>query len=321
MIQTRTYQPGDEHQIVALYNRVYTRHISLERWRWEYLENPLHRQDIYLAFDGPTLIAQSAGAPFVLQARQSRLRASRIQDVLVHPDYRSRWFSLFVRTLRGLTERLSAEEMDFVICFPNDYSLPAITRKLDYRFVEDVNTFSLLAEQVRPAPDAGLKVDISAVPEFSAVDAALMNSYLSQYALYRQRSPDYLNWRFNAASGRRYFMTRIWHGQELIALAVFKSFALHRSIDVLELYCPANASLISILLKAAEKYLAEQAVKVDVFSFWLRTGDWLHDVLVQMGAVATGQKTHVVFRDFSKQSLYREAERNFYLCMADSDIY
>lgn len=62
--RVRPYRPGDEEAILQLFARAFHRRRSVERWRWEYGENPLGNHRISVAVDGEErLLAHYAGYP------------------------------------------------------------------------------------------------------------------------------------------------------------------------------------------------------------------------------------------------------------------
>src|SRR5574341_1456493 len=70
-LEIRNYRPGDEAQIIDLFERTFGRTMgrteSARHWKWEFLDTPAGYQAIVLAFAGSTLAAQYAAMPVRLQ--------------------------------------------------------------------------------------------------------------------------------------------------------------------------------------------------------------------------------------------------------------
>ena len=59
----RPYRPGDEHQILTLFRRIFDVDRTLEHWRWKFQENPAGQQIILAVANDGQIIAQHAGLP------------------------------------------------------------------------------------------------------------------------------------------------------------------------------------------------------------------------------------------------------------------
>ncbi|HXT52296.1 MAG TPA: GNAT family N-acetyltransferase, partial [Thermoanaerobaculia bacterium] len=89
--RVREYRPGDEVQILPIFEGSFFVKRSLERWSWEYRENPYDNLEISAAFaeDGQ-LVAHYAGFPvrFRLAGRAEPVTALHIGDTMTLPGVR-----------------------------------------------------------------------------------------------------------------------------------------------------------------------------------------------------------------------------------------
>ena len=94
--RVRPYRPGDEAAILKLFHRAFHHPRGLERWSWQYAENPYGNRKISLAVDGDgALAAHYAGYPVhvwadagVLTSEAGRLDALQIGDTMTAPEAR-----------------------------------------------------------------------------------------------------------------------------------------------------------------------------------------------------------------------------------------
>jgi hypothetical protein len=84
----RSYQPGDEHQILSLFTRVFGLDRSLTHWRWKFLSNPAgHHITLAVSEDGQ-IIGQFAGLPVQVATPHETFLLSQGIDHMVDPACR-----------------------------------------------------------------------------------------------------------------------------------------------------------------------------------------------------------------------------------------
>ena len=98
--KTRRYQPGDERDLLALFNRVFGKQRSLEHWRWQFERNPYAPPTLIVArreSDG-LLAGSHVVMPIALNTAGTRVLAGHTLDLVVHEDFRRQ--GLFETTAR-----------------------------------------------------------------------------------------------------------------------------------------------------------------------------------------------------------------------------
>jgi len=135
--RTRRYQPGDETDLLALFNRVFGMQRSLEHWRWQFERNPYAPPTIIVArrdSDG-LLVGSHVIMPIALNASGTRVLAGHTLDLVVHEDFRRQ--GLFETTARQCFAWCLERGMRAVIAFPNSQSYPGFVRTLSWSHILD----------------------------------------------------------------------------------------------------------------------------------------------------------------------------------------
>jgi GNAT superfamily N-acetyltransferase len=320
-ISYRKYRDGDEQAIVDLFNLVFHRSITVKDWSWTYRENPIRRKDIVLALSGPRLVGQAASVPLEFTWKGRAIQVARPQNVMVHPDFQNR--GIFTELLRRLTVSFSGEQVDLVVTFPNNNSLPAFIRKLDYTHVADIPTWTL------PAGDPGegktgtsAQCTIAEVPTFSPADRNFIGSCLSGYDAFNARSPGYLGWRYGRDSGKVYHVLRAYDGDQLAGLLVFKLYRENQSVDLVDIFCGEGVESVRPWLEAIAGWFHGRGTVISGFSTWMMPHYRWHPLFEEAGFRRSGFPTHLVCRSFSPGTVSGSLDSTtYYLTMGDSDVY
>lgn len=316
----REYSDGDEHAIVELYNYVFKRNITVDDWHWAYRENPVERRDIILAFCGSTLVGQSASVPLTYCCRGTLVRATRMQNVMVHPDFQG--MGIFTQALKRMTDYIYRQNLDLVVTFPNNNSLPTFIRKLDYRHVDDVFTYQMSDDALTTPGSHELTVTIDECARFSETDHNFMLKCLNQYVFFNSRDAHYLAWRYNTRSKKDYRVLRAYHGDTLTALVVFKYYSDASGVDLVEFFTDSGTNIIAYLLNEIRGYYASRNVPVHSYNIWLFPHYALFTWFIETGFKQTPFSTHVVCKSFSPATESgSELRTSYYLSMGDSDVY
>jgi hypothetical protein len=311
----RTYEEGDEGDILQMYNRVFPATQSARRWRWAFRSGPVNRMDVILALAGTRIIGQSAGVPQRLERDGCMLSASRIQNVGVDADFRGR--GIFLETISRLTDSLQKSGVDCIVGFPNDNSLPAFL-KLGYRHLFDV--FQFHGPVPKATVDEGLTAEISEARNFQTSDITFIERALPAAGILRTvRDAAYLSWRYAPESGNAYWVTRVCRNGELAGFAVSKGYEAGRSVDILEFVTDGDPAVARALLSATATSYGRGAD--GGITLWAMDHYREFEYLRSSGFTATNRSSHFIWKDLSGRSGLREARADFYLTMGDSDVF
>jgi|GEM_PF-6089164 len=319
-IQYREYRDGDENAIIDLFNFVFKRNFTVNKWHWAYKENPLNRQDIILAFCDGRLVGQSASTPLTFFHNGTPVKTTRIQNVMVHPDFQGR--GIFTQTLKRLTDYIYRQQLDLVVTFPNNNSLPTFIRKLDYCHVDDIFTYRISGGDVHILRSTDMKIIIDESLYFKEADHDFIQRCLAGYAYFNSRDLPYLIWRFNTKSGKGYRVLRAFRDDRLTAIVIFKYYPDARGVDLVEFFTNSGTDNILEILKTIMDYYLEHSVTVDSFSIWLLPHYRIYQPFIEAGFTKTTFSTHVVSKSFSPATADGfDLSTSYYLAMGDSDVY
>lgn len=314
----RNYKEGDEREVVDLYNSVFKGKYSLAQWNWEHKMNPFSHISIVLALSDSKIVGQSLSIPLSYSHEGELVRTTRVQNVMVRPDFRKR--GIFLETLKRLTNYIDANQFDFIITFPNDYSLGAFIQDLDYHHIYDLPTFEMPAGLIKKDLSHDLTFQFQEDIDFSQADCDLIQFQLNQFKICNARGLDYMNWRYHKLSGRRYMIFRVYDRGQQVGLAVFKFYSGTNSIDLVEFIMVCNEIVIQASLNAIYNYCREDRPKS--FNIWSMEHYPIHRILLEIGFKRTESVTHVVYKTFtSKCSNFCNKISAYYLSMGDSDVY
>jgi len=140
---TRRYRPGDEVDLLALFNREFGKQRSMEHWRWQFLRNPHAKPFIIVARTkrDDELVGSHISMPVGLKDQGRKVLAGHTLDLVVHRDYRRQ--GLFGITGRECFEWGAAEGMRALFAFPNEASYPGFVRTLGWHRILEPTAYSL----------------------------------------------------------------------------------------------------------------------------------------------------------------------------------
>ncbi|MFX1318096.1 MAG: GNAT family N-acetyltransferase [Promethearchaeota archaeon] len=320
----RSYESGDEKEILELFERVFERKMSLNFWNWRFRDNPWAKGIITLAWDQSVLASHYAVMPVQVQVQNTLIKAVFSMTTMTHPEYRGK--ALFPRLARRTYETSNDLGYKLVYGFPNAISHGVFVKKLRWYDLGNVPIYSL---------------DISCIPEFlkltdpsitsekitsfnDGVDE-LWNATRTNFPIAVPRTKMFLNWRFADHPEIEYPMFLLKNGKgELIGYYILKIFKSGREkkghiIDYLLL----DTVLFRDVLIYASDFFTNLGIQ-DV-SFWMNQSLFqalepeIQKVIKRhlMSEVFFGG---LLFENFEGSELFKEFH-NYYITMADSDVF
>lgn len=236
--RVREYRPGDESQILPIFEGSFFVPRSMERWSWEYRENPYGNLRISEAFaDDGQLVAHYAGYPvrFRLPDRTEPATALHIGDTMTLPGVRHVGrgpTSLLGRTVRHFYARFCEGRVAFNFGFNTGNIQRFSMAFVGARRLEDL-PYHVLA---LPAP--GLAETDGASPRWlprrlgswscAPVDSfderfdELFARVAPDYGMLVERDARYLDWRYRRQPGGEYRVYACSHRGGLAGWSVFR---------------------------------------------------------------------------------------------------
>ena len=138
----RSYQDGDEAEILKLWRQVFRRDRSIDHWNWKFKNNPYAKAQAVLACSDPDgkIIGQYTSMPVKLNYIGKPLLACQGLDLMVHPDYR--YQGIFLEAEQFYYNKLRKDEMCLVYGFPHENSDPGFSRRLAYKRISHLKRYS-----------------------------------------------------------------------------------------------------------------------------------------------------------------------------------
>ncbi len=336
----RPYEPGDEHGIVALFNRVFAEGNpafvprTLEAWRSIYLGNPAGlRVFVGLDADG-SIVANYSGIPAVAVVRGERRTCTQAVDSCVDRAWRGslRKQSLFVTIANEFIRHYTTDGRepfdDFMYGLPNEQAFPVGTRIIGYQPVH-VPLHALVRELPPDAPawidalraQAG---DVS-VAEGSAADlvdaAALFEAHLAEVPLGLWRDRAYLAWRYRPRDDVQYRALLARRGGRLCGVLVLRLGWMGQPIVPLVDWIGPGAdrdALAALLAAAARLALDAGGRRLET---WITPAARHHATLLALGLASEPTRFNLCIMTFGPRCTLEWARSSWFFTMGDSDIF
>lgn len=239
--RVREYRPGDESQILPIFAGSFFVPRSLERWSWEYRENPYGNLCISEAFaaDGQ-LVAHYAGYPvrFRLPGQPERaepVTALHIGDTMTLPGVRHVGrgpTSLLGRTVRHFYARFCEGRVAFNFGFNTGNIQRFSMAFVGAQRLEDLpyHVLPLPAAGLAKADGAGRRWLSPALRAWSCAPVARFDSRFDElfarvaphYGMLVERDARYLDWRYGRQPGGDYRVYACSHRGRLVGWSVFR---------------------------------------------------------------------------------------------------
>lgn len=325
----RTYQPGDEEQILALFNRVFVADRAMPHWRWKFAGNPAGHQITVATGDDGRIVGQFAGLPAAAIAPTGRFVLSQGIDHMVAPEAQKQ--GVFAAMTRHFSATFLPPAQDVVF-----FSYPlAHKHSIDQRIASTAELVhpvrALRWDLTRREPwraDAGAwrtgRERVRRVQRFPVgVDRFWQRTIAPGAGVSIVRDRRYLNWRYADCPDVDYALlvaeSRITGRTHGVAVLRFGWFA-ERIAPLCELLVPGDDRTVLALLLGACHDLAREHDLASVLT-WAPPGTALHPALLALGYVE--EETPFLLTQIADANTARAAalRTRWSYTMGDSDIY
>ncbi|MFC1978086.1 GNAT family N-acetyltransferase [Chloroflexota bacterium] len=318
----RDYQPGDEYQILTLYEEVNQNETTLAHWTWKFTENPFGKAVIKLLFDGNKLIGHYALIPMEVDVKDETVKAMLSINSMTHPNYRYQGiFTYLAKEAYRTCEELGVK---FVYGFPNNNSYEPFINKLGWK---GFGKMSSLEKDlgVQTLGEIGTESSIYPVERFDERVNSLWNKTKSGYRVTVRRTEGFLNWRFTehpTVNYPKYVFQD--NSNEILGYMVLKTFVDADEIKghIVDMLCINEKYIVEHFVSYAGAYFAEKGITN--LSCWAPEGSFYAQVLEEEGF--TRKEFNVYFGvrilDKEDESLSDiEQITNWHLTMCDLDVF
>lgn len=323
----RSYRPGDEEQILALFNHVFRQSRGMAHWRWKFGGNPEGHQ-ITLALAGERIVGQFAGLPARASGPRGPFVLSQGIDHMVDPEFQKR--GVFAAMTRHFAASWLPPAHDVVF-----YSYPlAHKHSIDQRITsaELVHPVRALRFDLARAASGALprarggrtwRHRVVQVERFDVSIDHLWRRLVPPTGVSVVRDARYLNWRYADCPDVRYALLQVesrFTGRPL-GLAVLRFGWFEEPIaPLVELVVPADETAALALLLDACRELARERGLASLLT-WAPRGTALHPVLRGSGWSEEETPfllTQIADPDPARAAALRDA---WTYSMGDSDVY
>ncbi|RME21354.1 MAG: GNAT family N-acetyltransferase [Deltaproteobacteria bacterium] len=308
---------ADVPGVVDLYNRCFAARMTLDRFRWQYLDAPGARPDLSVVYERGGKVRGFVGAvvlPWWIRGR--RVVAVRIQDVCVAPEERGRGvFSAMLRAHCALPA-----PVDLRLAFPNPRSRPAFLRNALFQPHPDIGVLRCDVETIRRAADAIARpcaVTVERPPRFTATDGAFLEARRRDVDAHGARDTRWLHWRLGPGAPHDYLVARARVGDTLVGLVVAKFYAAGRTIDLVECATGDRPDVAATLLDACVDALSH--TRPEALETWAGRGYGGTARFRRLGFVDDERSTAMVTR--CSPGIGPGPALTWLLSPADSDVY
>ncbi len=336
--RVREYRPGDEVQILPIFEGSFFVARSLQRWAWEYRENPYGNLNVSEAFaeDGQ-LVAHYAGFPvrFRLAGRAEPVTALHIGDTMTLPGVRHVGrgaTSLLGRTVRHFYARFCEGRVAFNYGFNTGNIQRFSMAFVGARRLEDVPFHVLPVPAARWPQAAGVTGWRRRIADrlggwrcarserFDAAFDDLLGRVHADYGMLVERDASYLEWRYHRQPGNAYRVYACHRQGRLVGWGVFR-----RRDDTLvwgdALFDPRWPSAVTRVLAFALEQ-PEHAGVTAVETWASSRPAWWQPLLRSLGFLdrADPQGLGLVFVPFTIDPA-EDMQARLYYTMGDGDLF
>ena len=316
----RSYRPGDEAQILALFEEIGHRH-SHQFWEWINLRCPFGETIFEVAEANGRIVGHYSVIPTPGSIAGRTLSSGLAIHAAVHPEFRN------VTTIMTLCNDVYGQCMDrgldFIYGFPNNNIWPIKVRLLDWISLGQITTLELgLSGATSYKYDSGVYVE-----EVEFLTPNLLPEVLSDAMDgldLIQKDAAYLNWRYVERPDVEYTLLAARSNQDGKGYVVLKTYQKDEiryghivdigvsQIDHEDLY----QALIMSAIEWAQKTI------LDVISCWAGDRAPHRRLLDKLGFHPTGFATNFGCRLLSSRARREELSlERWSFCMGDSDAF
>lgn len=286
----RPYRAGDEDNIRKLFELVFGKELSRERWNWLYRDNHTGVIAITLAeAEGGEIVGQSALKPVKMKVGDKIRLGMLALDSMVHPDYQRQ--GMFTKLTTRTYEAVTEQGTPLVYSFPNRNSHYVYAHKLGRTdlcgrlplFVKILDVKRVLSKRIRnmvllsgAAPLARIALGLFYAFRGGALPAGcrlekitrfddsvndLWEKAAAPFEILVVRDKEYLNWRYVENPTEDYVLFVVKRHDETVGYIVLKCenrFGLQIGFIVDMLMIPDEPGIGRGLISEAVEYFRKQ---------------------------------------------------------------
>ncbi|HEY3804354.1 MAG TPA: GNAT family N-acetyltransferase [Kofleriaceae bacterium] len=311
----RPYAPGDEAQILELYQLAFGIALSLDEWHWHYDRGAI----IELAEVDGRIVGHYAVQPRPFHIGARTCRAGLVIGSMVAPEHRN--ITTFLELAKRAYGECRVRGIPFVYAFPNDNVWLVRRRMLSWHALPSI---AMLGAATRPSMIDATTSGVERLAGDSFPSASWLGATVDDRIRSRD-APDFMQWRLRARPGVEYPVYIHRESGELrgyIALKRYVSAA--GAVGHLVAFRVAPGAELSsgmpLLARAFEHFTADG---VDRVTTWMLPASPLYAVILGAGFAPEHEPKknfgYLAFDDEIAATLARADSWD--IAMTDSDVY
>ncbi|WP_163539693.1 GNAT family N-acetyltransferase [Gracilibacillus sp. YIM 98692] len=341
----RPYIQGDEHQIIALFEKVFGHKISLDEWKWKFLQTPNDSNPFILLYEENDQILGHISL-WVQDAfiDKKKTKIGTRVDTMVDPDARGK--GIYKQLNQALLPYAEEEGIELLYGFPAETAKKLFIRYTNAQHIVDVprlmyilrpveamtkkfsflKWFKLLDQPIAAFRLRPFKQHHDGIQEITRCDErfdALQENGKAHFEVKLNRHKDYLNWRYFDHPERNYQMLAYIDNDEVKGYMVYRitepdanGFCNGMLIDM-DVADWDNDKVIQALIETA----VTRMKKATVIQAWALSHMPTYHRLKKYGFIHKDSPMPMVAKETTADPIYTKDIEKWYITNGDLDSF
>lgn len=310
-MEIRKYQKGDEHEILDLFQLAFGKTLSMDYWKWRFLENPNADTNlISLMHDHNQLVGHYAVSPVNLLVNNEVVKTALSMTTMTHPQYGGK--GIFTQLAEDVYSEMKKNHYQMVWGFPNNNSHYGFIQKLGWKDIAIQGTLSYL----NPKENNPQHVHYQCHAGFTK-EMIEMLSKETTAKIKIQKNEAFLNWRYLQNPTSNYKIISVedtWAVYKIYNSDHEHSFI---EIDLVELHGRNDPNEISKIIDA----IRLEEGPISKFNIWTQLHGSQQSTLEKIGFKLSSSNTYFSALAFSETASTFLNYKNWEINFGYSDIY
>jgi len=321
------FKNKDKNLVINLFEKVFRKKITEEFWNWRYDSSPFGKSIQSLLWNKNELIGFYMINPLPMKINDRLENVLLSMSMMIHPDYQG--LGRHVSALAKFTfENAIQQGYNLILSFPNELSYKLHFGILDWknfgRIIEYKKQISIPATH-----ENNQNYSVNKLKKFNHEIDFIWNKHKNDYPIMIQRTSDFLNWRFilhpkipyENYPSYEYIPFIISKDDEPIAYFVIKKFG-QEKCHIADYFGQLDNEVITIILSTAESFCIKNGI--NFLSFWENSKN--NQTIFKTISIKNGfleDHSHCFFgcKQLTSNNMLYEEKNNFFVTMADSDVF
>ncbi|MBI2968250.1 MAG: GNAT family N-acetyltransferase [Bacteroidetes bacterium] len=319
-MEIRNYRPGDENKILGLFEQTFKKKISINFWKWRYIENCEKKTWVKLMWDGKNLVGNYSLFPVQLMWYGKPVLTGLSMTTMTHPEYSGK--GIFTTLANSLYDECREKDgVKFIWGFPNKNSHNGFINKLQWVDIVNIPMLSLNTSMAHFIPNS------TGITRFTAFETKHEHSYhknIKRFVVGVNKTKEYLNWRYleNPMNNYDFFEFSSNGNCYFCITKLINSFSVtgKKEIDIVDFCLPEQHDSVMNILSHIYHYYSDRG---DV----VRMNTWIPDhteeniIFKSLGFTEDIPYTILGSRIFDPDYAAVTDSKSWFFTMGDSDVF